>query len=141
MRCTHSISSAGVTIRFSDKPAAEIRAMLKANDFRWSPSDQSWNRRGVTGAADFLAALDRKLNPGRPDGACWNCKAPGGFFRPDGPATPVYCAACWQAILDQRAAESATRRRRGRRHDDPLDLAYEDRCAEACGFSLFGPPE
>ncbi len=37
---THSIGP-DVRIRFSDKPDARIRAMLKANGFRWWPSSPS----------------------------------------------------------------------------------------------------
>ena len=72
----HSIDRDGVTVRFSDKPDVSIRTMLKANGFRWSPAAGLWFRRRIAGAADFLAALDRKLNPGRADGACWRCQSP-----------------------------------------------------------------
>lgn len=89
----HSIGP-DVRIRFSEKPSASIRSMLKAAGFRWSPAGGEWWRPRVAEAADFLAALDRAVNPGRPDGACWACKSPAGYFRRQGAATPVYCDAC-----------------------------------------------
>ena len=118
---THSIGP-DVRIRFSAKPDERIRAMLKANGFRWSPSAGLWWRRRIRGAADFLAALDRALNPGRPDGACWVCQSPDGFFRAEGAATPVRCDACQAAVVAQRSAP------------DRFDLDYEDRCRDACGL-------
>jgi hypothetical protein len=117
----HSIGCRGVELRFSDKPEAAIRAMLKANGFRWAPSSGTWWRRGVHGAADFLAALDRKLHPGRPDGACWECQAPEGFFRPRGATTPVYCDACHAKHVEAERV-------------DRFDRDYEDRCRAACGL-------
>jgi hypothetical protein len=117
---THSIGL-GVRIRFSAKPDGRIRDMLKANGFRWSPSAGEWWRVRVPGAADFLAALDRAVNPRRPDGACWRCQSPEGYFRPRGAATPVYCDACHAALSAPPAP-------------DRSDLAYEDRCREACGL-------
>ena len=116
----HSIGP-DVRITFSEKPSADVRAMLKANGFRWLPSGGFWWRSRVRGAADFLAALDRKVGPRRPDGACWRCKAPGGYFRPQGAAAPVYCDACHQATQQR---------------PDPMgvDLAYEDACRDACGL-------
>jgi hypothetical protein len=110
-----------VRVTFSEKPGADVRAMLKANGFRWSPAGGYWWRRRVTGAADFLLALERKIGPRRPDGACWDCRAPDGFFRVSGPFAPVYCDAC-----------HAKRQER----PDPMcvDLAYEDACRDACGL-------
>jgi hypothetical protein len=92
----HSIGP-GVRIQFSRKPDARIRGMLKASSFRWSPASGEWWRSRLAGAADFLAALDRALNPGKPHGRCWDCGAPEGFFRPYGAATPVYCNRCNKA--------------------------------------------
>jgi hypothetical protein len=117
---TYSIGP-DVRIRFSAKPDERIRAMLKGNGFRWSPTGGEWWRSRVAGAADFLAALDRALNPRRPDGPCWRCQAPEGCFRPQGAATPVYCDPCHRALSAPPAP-------------DPYDLAYEDRCREACGL-------
>ena len=116
----HSIGP-DVRITFSEKPSADVRAMLKANGFRWLPSGGFWWRSRVRGAADFLAALDRKVGPRRPDGACWRCKAPEGYFRPQGAAAPVYCDACHQAT-------------QGRPDPMGVDLAYEDACRDACGL-------
>lgn len=107
-----------VRIRFSEKPEERIRAMLKANGYRWSPAAGEWWRRGCRGAADFLAALDRAIGPRRPDGACWACQAPEGYFRPRGAATPVYCDRCHAALTPP----------------DRSDLDYEERCREACGL-------
>jgi hypothetical protein len=124
---THSIGP-DVRIRFSEKPNACNRSLLKANGFRWSPASGQWWRPRVKGAADFLMALDRAINPRRPDGACWICKAPEGFFRPQGAATPVWCDACHAAVMQQVdiASECA----------DPMgvDRAYEDACRDACGL-------
>lgn len=113
----HSIGP-DVRIRFSEKPDERIRAMLKANGYRWSPAAGEWWHHGCRGAADFLAALDRAIGPRKPDGACWRCQAPEGYFRPRGAATPVYCDACHAALTAP----------------DRSDLAYEDRCREACGL-------
>jgi hypothetical protein len=116
----HSIGP-DVRITFSEKPAADVRAMLKAHGFRWAPAGGFWWRHRIAGAADFLAALERKIGPRRPDGACWDCKAPEGYFRPYGAAAPVYCDAC-HAKHQERC--------------DPfgVDLAYEDACRDACGL-------
>jgi hypothetical protein len=116
---THAIGP-GVRIRFSAKPDIRIRDMLKANGFRWSPAGGDWWRTRVQGAADFLAALDRAIGP-RPDGLCWRCQAPEGYFRPRGAATPVYCDACHAALS---AAVGI----------DRFDSDYEDRCRDACGL-------
>jgi hypothetical protein len=119
-----AIDCGEVRVIFSAKPDERIRGMLKAAGFRWSPAVRLWWRRRVAGAADFLAALDRALNPGRPDGACWRCHSPDGFFRPFGAATPVYCDACYAIERDARNGTRA----------DPVDLAYEDSCRDACGL-------
>ena len=89
--------------------------------FRWSPAGGFWWRARVSGAADFLAALHRKIGPRRPDGACWGCQSPDGYFRPQGAAAPVYCDACHKARQPQA---------------DPLgvDRAYEDSCQDAYGL-------
>jgi hypothetical protein len=88
-----NISPFGVTVQFADRPSSDILAMLKANGFRWNPADKLWHRRKVAGAADFLTALDRALNPNHPDGACWQCGKPG-RFRNYGAASPVLCDYC-----------------------------------------------
>jgi hypothetical protein len=106
----------GVTIRFPAKPVDAVRSLLKAHGFRFVRGE--WYRRSARGAADMLARLDRILEPGKPDGACWKCNNPRGFFRPHGPFTPVYCDACHAALNTP----------------DPSDLAYEDQCARACGL-------
>jgi hypothetical protein len=118
---THVIETGRANVMFTAKPDERIRSMLKANGFRWSFAGGFWWRWRVEGFADFLAALDRAINPRRPDGACWRCKAPEGFFRPQGAATPVYCDACHPALN----APSQT---------DRFDLDHEDRCRAACGL-------
>ena len=106
--------------------------MLKANAFRWSPQAGLWWRHRVDGAADFLTALDRKLNPGRPDGACWECKDPAGFFRPMGAAAPVLCNSCFAIAKSQRHYTPAP--------VDRTDLDYEDACpARAACEDVSGP--
>ena len=112
------IGNGCVTVRFDGKPPADVLSMLKAAGFRWQRFDKSWWRRRVTGAADLLTAIERRLNRDKPDGPCWDCKAPGGFFRPQGAATPVLCESCWQA----------------RNRPDVTDRLYEDDCARRCGL-------
>jgi hypothetical protein len=130
---THSIGP-DVRIRFSDKPDARIRSMLKANGFRWSPSAGLWWRRRIDGTADFLAALERIIGPRRPDGACWYCQSPEGFFRPHGAATPVYCDQCH---AKRQSGDGPLGRDDGAYKElpaDRFDLDHEDRCREACGL-------
>lgn len=93
-------------LTFNEKPPEAIRALLKGAGFRWAPDGGYWWRRGVRGAADFIAALERRIGPRKPDGACWTCKAPEGFFRRYGAATPVYCDRCHKA---HRAAHDKPR--------------------------------
>lgn len=97
MKSSHVIEPGRVSVMFDAKPDVRIRGMLKASGFLWSPAGGFWWRRRVEGFADFLAALDRALNPNRPDGACWDYKSPEGFFRPYGAAAPVYCDRCHKA--------------------------------------------
>jgi len=120
------IGQGGVRLSFSDKPPEAIRSILKANGFRWQPPlapavPGYWWRRGTAGAADFLTALERRVNPAKPDGACWSCQAPNGFFRPQGAAAPVLCDACHAKRQDR---------------PDPMgvDGAFEDRCRDTCGL-------
>jgi hypothetical protein len=109
-------------LQFSAKPDERIRAILKGAGFRWSPSSATWWRNRVTGGADFLAALQRAIDGAhgirRPDGACWRCQSPDGFFRPYGAATPIYCDDCHRANSTP----------------DRTDTDYEDRCARVCGL-------
>ncbi len=95
---TSRIGQGAVTLKFSAKPPEEIRSILKRNGFRWQPLFQEWQARFWVGAADFLAYLDKRLNPNRPDGKCWQCQSPQGFFRQHGPATPVLCSECWERV-------------------------------------------
>ena len=118
---TYSIGP-DVRITFPGKPDERVRSLLKSHGFRWSPSAGCWWRNRVTGAADVLGALERMLSPRKPDGACWRCQSPEGYFRNQGAAAPVWCDACSAAIV---AAES---------RPDRFDLDYEDRCKDACGL-------
>ena len=132
---THHIDANATRIAFPSKPSEAIRALLKGAGFRWSPSGGFWWRRGCKGAEDFILALDRKLNPDRPDGGCWRCQSPQGFFRPQGAATPVYCDACFAELskpehtcagMHDVSCDAC--------HTDRFDLDYEDRCRDACGL-------
>jgi hypothetical protein len=136
---SHAIESRRVSVKFNAKPPERIRTMLKAHGFRWSPGDGLWWRSRVQGSADFLLALDKVLNRDRPDGACWRCKDPKGFFRRFGAATPVYCEACYQAARDHQHQHGTfpADAQAARPYVDPgdrSDLDYEDRCREACGL-------
>ena len=83
-------------ISFDGKPSAEIRAALKNNRFRWSPSRMIWYGGKLTsGLVEWLERAEG--GPKRPDAPCWTCKAPEGFFRAHGPAAPVLCDACHAA--------------------------------------------
>jgi hypothetical protein len=128
---THQFDAQATRITFPAKPSAAVRAMLKGAGFRWSSAGGFWWRRGCKGAADFIAALDRKMNPGRPDGACWRCQSPQGFFRPHGAATPVYCDVC-HATLQENLAKAE--RGESVPRIDRFDLDCEDRCRAACGL-------
>jgi hypothetical protein len=156
---THSIHSGGVEIRFSEKPPADVRHCLKANGFRWSPQAGLWWRRRVAGAAEAIAGLRRLIEPRKPDGACWVCGNPDGYFRNEGAATPVRCDLCqavavyWHSLS---SADQADWRRKSQgtelsaaqlaytnrpqpsqasAEDYPCtDAGYEDACARACGF-------
>jgi hypothetical protein len=128
---THCIGP-DTRLTFSEKPDATIRAVLKGAGFRWAPAGAFWWRRGVRGAADFILALEKRIGPRRPDGACWDCADPEGYFRPFGAATPVYCAECYQAHRNQQGAQTSA----GRAHDDPMgiDRLWEDNNARRCGL-------
>jgi hypothetical protein len=93
-------------VTFDGKPSAAIRSALKARNFRWSPGRGLWwfagrgHAAGLTADfAEWLAKQGRQDAgfPARPDGDCWTCKGPGGFFRHHGPAAPVICDACHEA--------------------------------------------
>jgi hypothetical protein len=93
MKFQHEISRGAVSLTFSDRPPELVRQILKANGFRWNPARCNWWRTRVAGAADVIGAIDRALNPDRPNGACWKCGAPG-RFRHYGAASPVLCDMC-----------------------------------------------
>src|SRR5262245_39997660 len=130
------IDANATRITFPAKPDESIRAMLKGAGFRWS-RDGYWWRRGCKGAADFIAALDRKLSPDRPDGACWRCQSPQGFFRPQGAATPVYCNPCFALAKGEGplgADDAPFEKPEHTCRADRFDMDYEDRCRDACGL-------
>ena len=89
---TYSMEPYGVSISFDNKPSDRVRSILKSHGFRWN--GRTWWRRRVPGAADMIGALQKIIGPKRPDGTCWRCKGPDGYFRGYGAATPVYCDAC-----------------------------------------------
>jgi hypothetical protein len=135
MTFKYEIGRGQITLTFSGKPSAQVRDTLKANGFRWSPSGGYWWRSRVAGAADLINAvqkqLDRETGTRRPDGPCWECKAPDGYFRPFAASTPVYCDQCHgKHQRDPKSpyhipTESAP---------DITDLLYEDACRAACGL-------
>jgi hypothetical protein len=84
-------------LTFNEKPDAGIRSLLKGAGFRWAPQGGFWWRRGVRGAADFIAALRKRIGPRTPDGACWGCGSAEGYFRNYGAAAPLYCDHCDKA--------------------------------------------
>lgn len=101
------IHSYGTMITFPEKPNEATLSCLKRWGFRWNPRGAYWFRARVNGAADAIAAIRRCANPypKPPDGACWSCGSPEGFFRNHGAATPVICAACWPKSLPHIAAD------------------------------------
>jgi hypothetical protein len=123
-------------ISFPSKPVEAIRTMLKGAGFRWSPSAQCWWRRGCKGAADFITALNRELNPNRPDGACWRCQSPQGFFRPYGASTPVFCEHChdvtryWQSL--SMAEQDHFKALSQSSELDAAELAWTNRSEHTC---------
>ena len=129
MKFTHCIGGGQVTLKFDGKPPANVLSALKASGFRWSPRSQEWWRQRIAGAADLIGAIDKMLNPGRPDGACWTCKDPSGRFRYRGAATPVWCDACNAKVLAAEAAAAQDRQDADARHlaCDDFDL-MNNRC-------------
>jgi hypothetical protein len=129
MKHSAKIGGGIVRISFESKPPATIRDALKRNKFRWYGACQEWQARVWNGAADFLGWLEKAMNPGKPDGACWVCQSAEGFFRPEGAATPVRCNEC-QAEVNRAKKELE------RQESDYLnvDRQYEDDCARRCGL-------
>ena len=80
----------------------------------------------------------RNQQPTAPDGKCWQCGSPDGYFRNLGAATPVWCESCWQPERKKYAARFAIARQDNSSHEDRAcgDMAYEDACAAACGGGL-----
>lgn len=91
----------GLEIIFPTKPAAEILDYLKRYGMRWN--GRSWWRRKASGAADVVHGLRLLIDPPPPHRAqCWGCGSPDGTFRNCGPATPVWCDACYAKYLEER---------------------------------------
>jgi len=97
-----------VFLEFDGKPSEEIRDAMKANRFRWNPVEKHWWRRVYSGVADFIAYLQKTLEPNKPDGKCWGCGEPG-WFRNYGAATPVYCDSCNEAFRKKREARLSSK--------------------------------
>lgn len=61
VRIVENAEAARVQLIFPDKPSAEVRSVLKANGFRWAPSEGAWQRHlnnaGRWAAERVLAAL------------------------------------------------------------------------------------
>jgi hypothetical protein len=114
---SHSIGP-DVRIQFSEKPEERVRACLKAHGFRWSPQAGLWWRRRIEGTADVLEALRKLIGPRKPDGACWCCQSPEGYFRNHGAAAPVHCDRCHAELSVP----------------DRIDREFEDACRDACGL-------
>ncbi len=117
----HSIGP-DVRLTFSEKPNLTIRLMLGRNGFRWNSAGRYWSRGKVQGAADIIDALRRLIGPRRPDGACWSCNDPAGFFRQEGAATPVLCDSCHQQARERQE------------NSDRFDMDVEDRMRDQCGL-------
>ena len=50
VRILDSVEANRVQVRFPGKPAADVRAFLKARGFRWAPSEDAWQRQRSTAA-------------------------------------------------------------------------------------------
>jgi hypothetical protein len=137
---THQFGSgAYFALKFNEKPCERIRSILKGAGFRWSPASATWWRSKVSGAADFMAALQRAIDGAegirRPVGACWVCQSPDGFFRNRGAAAPVWCDACAARIdAEEKAAADARYRERKQQSADWFDRQVEDNMRDACGL-------
>lgn len=133
MNFSHSIDRGQVALTFDGKPSAEVRAILKGQRFQWNPRAGNWWRRSVSGAADLILAvrkqIDKESGVRRPDGPCWDCKDPAGFFRPFAAATPVYCDACHEKHTRDQISQYTERSA-----PDFSDTLYEDQCRDACGL-------
>lgn len=74
----------------------------------------------------------------KPSAPCWICGNPNGFFRNLGPATPVWCDACFAKESAKTATVGNVRftRRDNSSAEDSCcgDAAYEDSCAAVCGL-------
>lgn len=131
---TWEMSCGSTFIKFSDKPSATIRGILKANQFRWSPTGGNWWKRGTSGAAAFIdslqLAIDREVGIRRVDGPCFDCQAPEGYMRQYAARSAVLCDAC----SAKRYATDWGNRPAEQHLADMVDIAYEDSCARACGL-------
>ncbi len=90
----------------------------------------AWSKRGGAQHAK-CAGVYVPVAPQDVRAACWICGDAEGKFRQRGAATPVWCDAC---NAKEAQKEADYRKPRERFVPDAFDLAYEDRCAEACGL-------
>ena len=96
---TARIQQGYTIIAFDAKPLPDALAVIKQAGMRWNASDKTWA--GKVDHDKVCKRLDQALGlPLKPDGACWQCKAPNGFFRHQGPFTPVYCDDCQNARIE-----------------------------------------
>jgi len=67
---------------------------------------------------------------------CWICKDPAGKFRNMGPATPVWCNACFAKELakTQTVANVRFSRPAAAFVPDAFDMQVEDNMRDACGL-------
>jgi len=70
--------------------------------------------------------------PRKPDGPCWICQNPEGFFRNLGAATPVWCDACDKT--ERAKTVSIANVRFQRSEPDRFDMQVEDNMRDACGL-------
>jgi len=160
MKYHSGITQGVVRVAFAEKPPEAIRSALKRNGFRWAKYQGEWQAHCWNGAAAFLAWLDRQMNPGKPDGACWVCGKPG-RFRPHGASTPIRCDECQERFDYWERLDAETKQRfrklsqgteldaatlawtnrpqpqayaKGAEDYPCTDRGYEDACRDACGL-------
>ena len=90
----YTIDWANREIRFNRKPGAAVRGCMKSAGMRWNPQGGYWYGKRLPEPRPFEKAVDSENGVRRPDGPCWICKNPNGFFRARGAATPVWCDEC-----------------------------------------------
>lgn len=91
---TYKVDFVNRQIVFNRKPGEQVRAVLKTAGMRWSPQGYWYCPRGSYLPDALEKYVDKENGYRRPDGPCWICKDPAGFFRARGAATPVWCDKC-----------------------------------------------